>query len=297
MNRRNFIQRTGLLGLSSLLSAPHLSWASNSKFKMGYQLYSVNDEMKKDPILVLKALKAIGYEDLEIFGFNSAQNSIYGYKPSQFKSILNDLGMTASSGHYGFSSYLHKSSDELLHFVDQCIAAAHDMGSRYITWPWIAPPQRTIDNFKHMAKLLNIIGERVNAAGLGFAYHNHGFEFEDHNGQNGFDIILNETDPALVKLQMDMYWVMRSSTMTPKQLIAQQPGRYVMWHIKDMDAVTEDYAELGQGVIDYTKLLPDPIQSGLEFYFLEQGGNFANNSIQSAATSAKYFKQYLQTYL
>ena len=148
-----------------------------------------------------------------------------------------------------------------------------------------------------MSRKLNLIGEQVNEAGLGFAYHNHGYEFEDYGGQSGFDIILNETDASLVKLQMDMYWVMHSSTLTPKELIEKQPGRYVMWHIKDMDKISRDYSELGNGSIDYRSILPDPKKSGLEFYYLEQGGNFKTNPMQSAADSADYFKKHLRQYL
>jgi len=164
----------------------------------------------------------------------------------------------------------------------------------YITWPWMAPEQRNMTYFKRMPTILNSIGEQVNAAGLGFAYHNHGFEFDDHNGVNGYDLIVKETDPSLVKLQIDMYWVMHSSNQTPKELISQHPGRYVMWHIKDMDKVTRDYTELGNGSIDYTDILPDPKESGLEYYYLEQGGNFAHNAMRSAADSATYFKDHLQ---
>lgn len=134
-------------------------------------------------------------------------------------------------------------------------------------------------------------------AGLGFAYHNHGFEFEDHNGQIGFDIILNETDPELVKLQLDWYWVMHSSKLRPAEWIAKAPKRYVMWHIKDMDKITRDYSELGNGSIDYNQILPEASQEGLEFYYLEQGGNFAKDSMQSIADSAIYFKENLQKFL
>ena len=168
---------------------------------------------------------------------------------------------------------------------------------KYIVWPWIAPEQRTLDNFKIMAKKLNVIGEQVIASGIGFAYHNHGFEFIDQDGENGFEIILRDTDPSLVKLQMDMYWVMNSSTHTPKELISKQPGRYVMWHLKDMDKVTRDYTELGNGSIDYVKLLPDPVESGLKYYYLEQGGNYAHSPMQSVADSAEYFKKHLQRFL
>ncbi|MEL6592192.1 MAG: sugar phosphate isomerase/epimerase, partial [Bacteroidota bacterium] len=123
------------------------------------------------------------------------------------------------------------------------------------------------------------------------------FEFEDHDGQNGYDLIISETDAALVKLQMDLYWVMHSSKETPKEIIARQPGRVVMWHIKDMDKETRDYTELGNGSINYHEILPDPDVSGLEYYYIEQGGNFAVNSLESASTSARYFKAELQQYL
>lgn len=261
---------------------------------MGLQLFSVNEDMAKDTIGTLKAVTAMGYEDFETFGFDSTKGTFYGYKSSEFKNILDDLQSTASSGHFGFSSYLEKSDDELMRFVDQCIEGARVLDMKYITWPWLAPEQRTIDHYKLMSGKLNRIGERVNAAGLGFAYHNHGFEFQDHSGENGFDIILKETDPALVKLQMDIYWVMHSSKRSPKALIKEQPGRCVMWHIKDMDKITRDYTELGNGSIDYADILPDPAESGLEFYFLEQGGNYAHSPMRSAADSASYFVKHLQ---
>ena len=154
-----------------------------------------------------------------------------------------------------------------------------------------------MDGYHVMVEKLNIIGQQINDAGLKFAYHNHGFEFEDHDGQNGYDLILRETDPSLVQLQMDMYWVMHAGTTTPIELVKNHPGRFVMWHIKDMDKVTRDYTELGKGSIDYLEILPDPKASGLEFYYLEQGGNYAHNSMQSAEDSAAYFKQHLQKFL
>ena len=297
MNRRKFIETSGALGILSLLPLSCISMIEQPKYKLGYQLYSVRDRMAVDPVNTLKALKLMGYEDFETYGFDSEKGLFYGYKSLEFKQILDDLNLTVSSGHYGFSPFLEKSEDDLKRFVDQCITGAKALNSKYITWPWIAPEQRTIENFKLMSGMLNLIGEQVTKAGLGFAYHNHGYEFEDHEGENGFEIIMRETDPALVKLQMDMYWVLHSSKFTPKELVAKQPGRYVMWHIKDMDKQTRDYSELGNGSIDYVDTLPDPVLSGLEYYFIEQGGNFLENSMKSAADSAQYFKEHLQQYL
>ncbi|WP_343065457.1 sugar phosphate isomerase/epimerase [Arenibacter arenosicollis] len=297
MHRRNFIGKTSTLGALALMPLSSFSLWERPKYKMGYQLFSVRTNMAKDPVATIKALKKMGYEDFEFYGFDADKDLIYGFSPLELKNILDDLQLSITSGHYGFSSYLEKSDDELKRYVDKCISAAKTLDSKYITWPYIAPEQRNLDNFKLMSRKLNLIGEQVNSAGLGFAYHNHGYEFEDYGGQNGFDIIINETDASLVKLQMDMYWVMHSSKFTPKELIKKQPGRYVMWHIKDMDKVSRDYSELGNGSIDYKEILPDPEESGLEFYYLEQGGNFKTNPMKSAADSAKYFKTNLQKYL
>ena len=186
---------------------------------------------------------------------------------------------------------------ELMRYVDQSIEGAQVLGQPYITWPWLDPDFRSIEKFKSLTPLLNRIGERITKAGLGFAYHNHDFEFIDHNGENGYDIIMRETDPALVKLQIDLYWTMHSSKLTPTQLFNKQPGRFVMWHIKDMDKKTRDYTELGNGSIDYTKILPEAAKAGLQYYYLEQGGNYATNSMQSITDSANYFKKNLEKLL
>lgn len=297
MTRRNFITNTSLASAAAFLPLSACSMDKKPKYKLGLQLFSINQDMNKDPLGTLQAVKAMGYEDFEIYGFDDQVVTYYGIKASEFKTILDDMGLTVTSGHYGFSDYLLKPVDELKRFVDQCIKGAKSLQSPYITWPWLAPELRTIDNFKLMSNRLNLIGEQINTAGLGFAYHNHGFEFDDHDGQIGYDIILKETDPELVKLQIDMYWVMHSSKNTPKEWIAKQPGRYVMWHIKDMDKVTRDYTELGNGSIDYVDILPDPKISGLEYYYIEQGGNFAHSAMRSAADSAEYLKKHLQQFL
>ncbi|MCM4169049.1 sugar phosphate isomerase/epimerase [Arenibacter sp. H213] len=264
---------------------------------MGYQLFSIRDEMAKNPRKTLEYLKEVGYEDFEIYGFDNENGSYYGYPSSEFKLLLDELDLTVSSGHYNFSPYLEKPDEELSRFVDQCIVGAKALKSSYITWPWISPEQRTLDKYRLLSNKLNIIGEQITNAGLGFSYHNHGYEFEDQNGENGFNIIINETDPSLVKLQIDMYWVIRASNYSPKELIKEQPNRYTTWHIKDMDKLSGDYTELGNGSINYHEILPDPKESGLEFYYIEQGGNFTKNSMISAAASAEYFKRELQKYL
>lgn len=282
---------------AAVLPLPTFAMSSAGNYKMGLQLFTIRDAMAQDPIGSLKKVRSLGFEDLEIYGYDEEKGSYYGFKAAEFKKILDGQGLTASSGHYGFSPYFKKPAVALERYVDKCIGGARALDQKYITWPWLAPELRSIENFKILSEKLNVIGGQVNKAGLGFAYHNHDFEFTDHGGEQGYELIMRETDPGLVKLQLDLYWVMHSSKRSPAELIARQPERFVMWHIKDMDKVSRDYTELGNGSIDYDNMLQELDQSGLQNYFLEQGGNYAVNSMQSITDSAAFFKKRLQKYL
>lgn len=296
VTRRNFIVRSTSL-LSAAAALPGFAQFYAAKYRMGLQLFTVREPLARDVAGTVKKIAAIGYRDSETYGFDPDQVKYYGLKASAFKQLLGDHDMITTSGHYDFTKFFGRPSDDMTRYVDQCIEGADALGQRYITWPWLDPAFRTIENFKLLTAKLNAIGERVNKAGLGFAYHNHDFEFIDHGGQNGYDIIMRETDAGLVKLQLDLYWVMHSSKLSPAELISKQPGRFVMWHIKDMDKVSRDYSELGNGSIDFTVILPEASRAGLQYYYIEQGGNFAKNPIQSITDSAAYFKKHLEKYL
>ena len=297
INRRDFIFQSAALIPGSLFALDALAGFRAPKYKMGLQLFTIRAPLAKDVAGTIKKIASIGYEDSETYGYDPEKGAYYGMKASEFKKLLADNGMITTSGHYDFTKIFDKPADDMMRFVDQCIEGAHALNQRYITWPWLDPAFRSIENFRKLTGKLNTIGERINKAGLGFAYHNHDFEFTDHGGENGYDIIMRETDPAVVKLQLDLYWVMHSSKLSPAQLIAKQPGRFVMWHIKDMDKKTRDYSELGNGSIDFTVILPEASRAGLQYYYIEQGGNFAKDPIQSVTDSAAYFKKNLEKYL
>lgn len=297
ISRRSFLQKSCALTSASLITLPDVAKSKKTKYKMGLQLFTVRDAMAGDPVGTIKKVASIGYEDLETYGFNAEQRSYYGLKAADFKKLITDHNLTTTSGHYDLFLYLNKPDDDLKRYVGHCIEGALLLGQRYITWPWLDPESRSIEKFKILVTKLNLIGKQVTTAGLGFAYHNHDFEFADHHGENGYDLIMRETDPSLVKLQIDLYWAMRASKRSPGELFSKQPGRFVMWHIKDMDKVTRDYTELGNGSIDYTVILPDASRAGLQYYYLEQGGNFARNSTQSITDSAAYFRKNLERFL
>lgn len=300
MSRRRFVVSAAAAVAASampLASRGANPSSSAKKYKMGLQLFTINSIIGRDVAGVIGRVAGIGYEDCETYGYDPDKGTYYGLPATTFKQILTDNQLITTSGHYDFAKYFDKSDDDMRRFVDQCIKGALALDQKYITWPWLDPSSRTIEKFKQLTSKLNRIGEQVTKAGLGFAYHNHDFEFIEHNGEIGYDIILKQTDPTLVKLQLDLYWVMHSSKRSPAELINLQPGRYVMWHIKDMDKVSRDYSELGNGSIDYTKILPEASRAGLQYYYLEQGGNFAINPMDSITKSAAFFKKNLEKYL
>jgi sugar phosphate isomerase/epimerase len=287
MSRRQFVQTSVLA--STALAFPTAQ--SRPRFKMGLQLYTVRAAMARDLDGTLKTIADLGYQELETYGFDPKGIGYYGQPAKAFAERLATHKLTTPSGHYDLNRYMSTSIDDLKGYVDRCIEGAKALGQTYITWPLLDPDSRTLDKFKIAAERLNIVGAQVKKAGLEVAYHNHDFEFIEQNGQIGYDIILKETDPALVKLQMDLYWIAYGSKLSPHEWFERAPGRFVMWHVKDLHKVNRGYTELGNGTIDFTKIFPDAKLSGLKHYFVEQGGNFTKDPIQSITDGAAYMKR------
>ena len=291
MHRRDFLRQSSFLAAGAVVAPSACAMNPDHRYPLGYQLFSVRDVMAADPLGTVRALLAMGYEHFEAYGYDAAADRLYGLSPKQLKPQLDDLGTRITSAHFGFADYLHRSADELRRYTDACLAAADALDMRYLVWPMIRAEDRTPDGFRQLAAQLNVVGEHVQGSGRQFAFHNNGGEFVPmSDGTRGYDIVLAEADPGLVKLELDMYWLMHDEAgRTPAELIASHPGRFHLWHVKDMHPVSRDYTELGAGTIDYRALLPDPEAAGLELLYLEQGGNFAEGSMASAAANAGYW--------
>lgn len=291
--RRQFIQQAGALASAAILSPAFLT-RHKTKYKVGLQLYTIREAMEADLKGTLKKVASYGYEDLEIYGFSDFK--YYGLHPKTFKQILEDNNLSTSSGHYGLNKFMGPgtSDDDMMRYVDECIEGAHILKQEYITWPWLDPDSRTLDKFKIVADKLNRIGERVKKANLAVAYHNHDFEFIEHDGKIGYDIILNETDPALVKMQMDLFWFSHSSKLTTHDYFTKYPGRFVMWHLKDMSKTDRNLHEImGEGTIDFKAILKDAELAGVNYMFVEQGNNYHPDAMQNVAKSSLYVKNVL----
>ena len=290
-DRRDFLQHAAAATVA--LGVSPVSVAAKTSYPMGLQLYTVRDPMAKDAVGTLTRVAQLGYRNLETYGFEPGAVKFYDRPAREFKQILDDLGLTTTTGHYDLHAYLAQPSAAMTQYVDRCIQGAHALNQQYITWAWLDPQSRSLESFKLVAQRLNLIGAQAVKAGLKVAYHNHDFEFIAQDGKCGYDIILQETDPELVKLQLDLYWVAYTATRTPHELFTKQPGRFAMWHVKDMDK-NKRYTELGNGSIDFAPIMADAKLAGLENYFVEQGDNFAVSPMKSIEVSAQYVRQHLQ---
>jgi sugar phosphate isomerase/epimerase len=287
ISRRHFIQMAGAFAAADTL-VPMTMTAQTEKprtparYKMGLQLYTIRRPLAANLDGTLKRVAALGYQEVESYG--------YGLPAKDFAARLRDLNLTCVSGHYDLNRFASSPDDALNRYVDQCIEGAKILGQTYITWPVLDEPSKPIDKFKALVARLNPLGERVAKAGLQLAYHNHGYEFVEQNGELPYDVLLKETDPKLVKLQVDLYWLAHDSKKPSNYWFKRAPGRYAMWHVKDMDKVSRDYTELGNGSIDYTQIWPDTELSGMKHFFVEQGGNFTQDPMRSIEVCAEYVK-------
>ena len=294
VSRRDFIKQGTVLGMGAIISP---DFFSSSKFQLGLQLFTLNKEMKADVATTLKKVASLGYKEVETYGFNTDQSPVYwNVAPKELQQIFDDHGLRSISGHYDLSNYMlpGKTDDDMKRYVDQCIQGALILKQEYIVWPWLNPELRNMESYKRLAGTLNRIAEQIKGAGLQFAYHNHGFEFDLHNDQLPYDIILNETDPDLVKLELDIYWFSHSSKIPAHEYFSKFPGRFPLLHFKDMDKKDRElHTVLGTGSIDFKPYVADYTLAGVKHVMVEQGNNYLPNVFDCISRSAKYMQENL----
>jgi sugar phosphate isomerase/epimerase len=287
VTRRNFIINTSLA--AAALALPSLAFSMNKK-EIGLQLYTLREELPKNVKETLEKVAASGYTNVETYGF-SIKDQFWGLSPIELKKILDNNKLKAVSGHYNLGSYLYDGNTvELV----AAIEAAKILKNEFLTVPWIDEPfRKSIEDYKKIALRLNQAAKMCKESGLKLAYHNHDFEFQKHDGVTGYEILLNETDKNLVYFELDLYWVVRSGN-DPLKLFKENPGRFKMWHVKDMDKTNQALnTEVGSGLIDFKPFFAAIKQSGMIHFFVEQENNYAVNSFQSVKTSCDFISNEL----
>lgn len=240
--------------------------ASSSEPKpVGIQLYTVRDAMQEDVRKTLEKVAEIGYKHLELAGY--ADGKFYGFEPSIFKSMVEDLGMKVISSHTGVEIKGVDLSNA------ESLAADHaELGVKYCVKPWLIEERRTtIDSYKQVAEELNLIGEVMSKYDIQFGYHNHDFEFDTVEGKTPYyDVLIPETDPELVVMEIDVYWATKAG-QDPVEIFNKFPGRFGLWHVKDMTETEEQYfAPVGTGVIDFNRIFAAKEKAGMKYFFVEQ---------------------------
>ncbi|HEX5171709.1 MAG TPA: sugar phosphate isomerase/epimerase [Cyclobacteriaceae bacterium] len=280
MKRREFIQASAL-ATAGMLSIPSMVNAAASK-KIGIQLYTLKDVIGNDPKGILKQLASFGYKELETYGYK--EGKLYGLSNAEFGQTVKDLGMKVISGHYGI--------DIIQSDLDRAIADAKALGQEYIVVPWLGESYRTLDGIKGVCETINKAGETCKKSGIRMGYHNHDFEFKEIDGKVLYDVMLDELDPKLVSMELDLYWVIFAG-YDPLKYFAKYPGRFEQWHVKDRDKeVPNRNTEVGSGSIDFRPIFAKAKQSGMKHFYVEQEF-FARPSIESARICIDNLKKIL----
>lgn len=257
INRRRFLKLSATAAsIATLpLSLSLVAREQQTQAVTGLQLYTLRDWMAVSVPATLKMAAAVGYKELEFAGY-------FNHKPAQIKQMLNDEGLQAPSVHTPLTAFEDS--------VEKVIESALEVGHRYVVLPYLTEAQRGshIDVYKKLADNLNVWGEACNRAGLTLAYHNHAFEFIKTNNQLPYDVLLNRTEPELLSMEMDLFWMAKAG-QDPLVYFAQHPGRFKLWHVKDMDKAGE-FADVGTGVINFAPIFAQAQKAGVEHYFIER---------------------------
>jgi sugar phosphate isomerase/epimerase len=232
--------------------------------------------MLEDAAGTQKKLAAMGIKQIESAG--SEKGYYYGLKPVEMKSICKDLGMTLRSGHI-------RLDDKWQQTMDDAVVS----GQEYLICSSMPSDGQTVDNYKKVAAQFNKAGEACKKLNIKFGYHNHDYEFEKENGSVLYDVLVENTDPAVVCMELDLGWVVATGS-NPLDYFAKYPGRFPLWHLKDMDLAKKQSTEFGKGGLDIKKILDNGKLSGMKYFFIEQE-EYTSTPMESMQYNMDYLKK------
>jgi sugar phosphate isomerase/epimerase len=263
MKRRNFIQNMSM-GAAALY-ANKLFTGFDDRKSLAVQLYTVREAVAKNLEGALEQLAGLGYKSIELYGYNG---TFFGKSLSEFKTILANTGIKVLSSHHT-TGIATKSKGTLSDGWDKAIEDIHALGAEYMVCAYLMPNERTPEIYKSLPAMFEKAATATKAAGIQFAYHNHDFEFEKLDDTLVYDFLIKNTSADLVKMEMDLYWISKAG-YDPVQYFDKYPGRFHMWHVKDMEAGTKAITEVGNGTIDFDRIFAARKKAGLKYWFVEQ---------------------------
>jgi len=284
----NSISRRDLLRLASLagctLTLPRTLFAAPASHLIyGVQLFMVRREAAKDLAPVLKAIHNVGFTQIELYPI------AYTHPAAELKQIVADSGLGLVSAHFDYEGFESK------------IDYGRQLGLKYMVCPMLPKDDWTsTEGFAKAAADFNRWGKAVKDAGMTFCFHNHCYEFKPQaGGVTGWQTLMDKTDPALVKMEFDLYWLTQAG-QDPAAMLAKYKDRARLIHLKDrtpgaptgfeMGKVAEHFTELGTGTIAWPALLAQARSQGIKYAFLDQDET-SGPVFESMAKSFSYLKK------
>ena len=283
MKRRQFIQNAAMASAGMALYACNAPAAPGKP--IGLQLYTLKDIIKGDVKGTMRKVSDIGYKELEAYSYSDGK--IFDLPYGDFNAMAKDLGMRIVSGHYGTGQIDPDTKGTLSNGWEVAVEDAKAAGQDYMVIAWLHPEERkSIDDYKRVCGLINKGNEVCRTKGITLAYHNHEFEFSPLDGEVPYEVMLQELD-ASVLLELDLYWSTFSG-VSATELFKKYPGRFPLWHVKDMDKTDRTHnTDVGTGSIDFPAIFGAAEAAGMKHFFLEQEW-FAGPQIESITNGYKY---------
>ena len=271
-SRRNFINKSFAMAIGSM-TLPSFIRSRGIHEDLGVQLYTFRHVMREDPKKTLSKVAELGIKYLE--SARSDRGLYYGLTPIEMRDTCKELGLSIRSGHVLLDV-------DWLNTMEQAAQADQE----YVICSSLPSKGQYIDNYLRVAEAFNKAGEDCKKIGLKFGYHNHGYEFETDKGQVLYDVLLENTDPSLVHMELDLGWVVMGGR-NPIDYFKKYPGRFPLWHLKDMSLVKGISTEFGKGDLNISESLRNADLSGVKYIFLEQE-EYANNAFDSIRYNINY---------
>ncbi len=306
-NRRKFLQQSSAAALGGLLFSNQTMaglFTAPAQHKIGLQLFTFFNSIDGDVSGTLKKIAGIGYTEIE--SAFSKKGGYYGVKPLEFSTMLKDMGMSWKSHHVLGAPFklppgakmpvgadgkplvippMKNLRDNYQELVDEVASA----GVEYLVCA--NTPITTMDDIKSSIEVLKKTGDACKKAGVQFAYHNHDAEFRAVEGKIPYDLFLSETDPTNVKMELDLAWAIKGGT-DPVTLFNKHPGRFPLWHVKDLDAKHETILPVGSGTIDFKPIFAAAKASGMKHFFVEH--DMPADALASVTSSYGYLTNTLK---
>lgn len=292
MDRRIFLKTSSLASAAMLapISSFSNTWYKQRLENIGVQIYSVRNELNTDFAGTIKSLADIGFTYLELFNYK--EGKIYNNSVKDINRILSSNNLKATSSHIKTGAKNPNQDATMINNWEKAVADGAEMGLKYMVCAHLDEPERQhIDDYKRLADLFNKSAEVCKQYGIQFAYHNHDFEFIPLNNEVPYDILLAQTDKDLVKMELDLYWITKVGK-DPIEYFKKHPGRFPLWHVKDMSKNKEQYfTEVGNGSIDWKRIFEHTETAGMKKFFVEQDVCRDFTPLESLKISYNYLKK------